>query len=91
MLNEIVDLFVRQGVIVRTADPEGMTLGRPPESVAIADILWMLSSDQRVPTQAEEPGSVEELLSRRDASVKQSLQGLTLKSLSEQPLPAQAS
>jgi len=82
-LDELLDLFVGHGVLVRTAEPEGVTLARPPESVDIGDVLDLLSRDHQQPAEPREPDSVDEILARRDATVKQSLAGLTLKSITE--------
>lgn len=84
-LDEIVELFVKHRVLVRTSEPEGTTLARPPETVPVADILAMLSCDARTSATPEEMDAVDEVLAKRDESVKECLQGLTLKTLAETP------
>lgn len=83
LLDECMDLLVRHRILVRTAEPEGLTLARPPESVGISDVLELLSHEAQGPVAPEEPDAVDEVLARRDASVKESLAGLTLKSISD--------
>lgn len=82
-VDEIVDLFVKRGVLVRTSEPEGTALARPPESLAVADVLEILSREEHEPVAPAELDTVDEVLARRDASVGQALEGLTLKALSD--------
>ena len=84
-LDKFVDLFGKHGILVRTVDPEGITLARPPESVGIGDVLQLLNHEQELPVSPREPDSAaDEILALRDATVQQALEGMTLKSISEQ-------
>src|SRR5919108_967569 len=38
-LGNLIDDFVRAGILLRSAEPEGVALARPPETVAVKDVL----------------------------------------------------
>lgn len=89
-LEELIDEFVRRGILLRTAEPRGVALGRPPERVSVVEILDLLrdpdSFDVGLPQEGE--GSVASLLRLRDQVVRQALDGVTLRSLAvETPAP----
>lgn len=83
MLEELVEDWVENGIIYRTDEPPGVTLGRPPEHITVIEVLELLRHKQ-VPVNADMEDldeSVRELLRRRDEAVRTALSGLTLKSL----------
>ncbi len=83
MLDEHVDELVRRGILVRSADPPGVTLGRPPEDVAVSDVLEIVGDPDRIEQGAWHPGdAVVELLAHRDETARRTLEGVTLRSLS---------
>jgi len=78
-LENLINDFVRAGILLRSAVPEGVALARPPENVTVKDILQIVSDS---PLQdAKEAGPVADILLRRDQAVQKALEGITLKSL----------
>jgi membrane protein len=78
-VEDFVDQFVRAGILLRSAEPEGVALARPPETVTVKDILDIVSeSAMQVVKQA---GPAADVLRRRDQAVQNALDGITLKSL----------
>src|SRR5262245_31230209 len=80
-LENLIDHFVRAGILLRSAEPEGVALARPPENVTVKDILEIVSDS--VMQDANEAGPVADILLRRDQAVQKALEGFTLKSLVE--------
>ena len=78
-LENLIDDFVRAGILLRSAEPEGVALARPPENVTVKDILEIVSDSAM--QDAKEAGPVADILLRRDQAVQKALEGLTLKSL----------
>jgi membrane protein len=78
-LDEVVDDFVRAGILLRSAQPEGVALARPPESVTVKDVLDIVSDSAAQAVKNAGPAS--DVLLRRDQAVQKALEGITLKSL----------
>jgi membrane protein len=78
-LDNIVDEFVRAGILLRSAEPEGIALARPPESVTVKDILDIVSDSAA--QDVKNAGPAADVLLRRDQAVQKALNGMTLKSL----------
>ncbi len=78
-LENLFDEFVRAGLLLRSAEPEGIALARPPESVGVKDILDIVA-DAATPA-VENGGPAAHILLRRDQAVQKALEGLTLRSL----------
>jgi len=78
-LENLIDDFVRAGILLRSAEPEGVALARPPENVTVKDILEIVSDSAL--QDAKEAGPVADILLRRDQAVQKALEGITLKSL----------
>lgn len=82
-LEALIDEFVRRRILFRTSDPEGVSLGRPPEEVTATEILDVIRNPNDAgplgPFASE--GNVADILSRRDEVVRQSLEGVTLRTL----------
>jgi len=85
-LENLFDEFVRAGVLLRSAEPEGIALARPPESVAVKDILDIVA-DAATPA-VENGGPAAHVLLRRDQAAQKALEGLTLRSLAGESSPA---
>jgi membrane protein len=84
VLDELVDELVRRGIVIRAAEPRGLCLGRPPEQVAVADVLDAVrepGGEAGRPVADEDP--VARLLARRAAAEREGLAGLTLRELVE--------
>jgi membrane protein len=83
-LENIFDEFVRAGILLRSAEPEGIALARPPEAVTVREILDVVG-DSAAPAVAND-GPAAHVLRRRDQAVEKALEGMTLRSLvSETP------
>jgi membrane protein len=78
-LENFIDKFVRAGILLRSADPEGVALARPPEAVTIKDILDIV--DDSATQDDKNAGPAGDILRRRDQAVQTALDGITLKSL----------
>lgn len=85
-LDPLIDRLVECGMLLRANQPEGISLARPPEQIAVTEILELLSGTLDSPS--EPPDSVSHVLQRREQAVRQSLNGVTLRSLINEPLPA---
>jgi membrane protein len=83
IVEEQVEQLVAQGFLGRLAEPEGLSLLKPPELVSVKEILDATRAGSRDAVQLPSNASdrVNEMLRRRDEAVKQSLAGLTLQSL----------
>lgn len=78
-LDNIFDAFVRAGILLRSAEPEGIALARPPEAIAIKDILDIVG-DSAAPID-EDAGPAAHVLQQRDQAVKDALEETNLRSL----------
>jgi membrane protein len=82
-LEELINELVRCDLLYRTAEPEGIALGRPPEQVSISEVLNLLdgsdSAGAESPAESEDPVSY--LLFRRNQALQQAFAGITLRSL----------
>ena len=78
-VEDFVDQFVRAGILLRSAEPEGVALARPPETVAVKDILDIV--DDLATQDDKNVGPAADILRRRDQAVQKGLEGVTLKSL----------
>ena len=79
-LENFVDQFVRAGILLRSAEPEGVALARPPETLAVKDILDIVG-DSATTQDDKNSGPAADILLRRDQAVQNALDGITLKSL----------
>jgi membrane protein len=78
-LENFIDDFVRAGILLRSLDPEGVALARPPETVTVNDVLNIVSDSAA--QELRNPGPATDILTRRDRAVHDALEGITLKSL----------
>ena len=85
-LDNLFDEFVRAGILLRSTEPEGIALARPPEAVPVKDILDIVSDSAVLAV--ENAGSAAHVLSRRDQAVQKALEGMTLRSLAGESPPA---
>src|ERR671919_3198351 len=81
-LDNLIDDFVRAGILLRSAEPEGVALALPPEKVTVNEILEMVADSAA--QEVKNDGPVGEILLRRDQAVQKALEGITLKSLIEE-------
>jgi len=87
-LEELIDKFVQRRILLRTIEPEGLALGRPPEAVPVSEILDVADDSEQLTVAEDDPVAL--LLRRRDQAIRQALAGLTLQSLSSQELIREA-
>jgi membrane protein len=78
-LGNLIDEFVRSGILLRSAEPEGVALAKPPESVPVKEILDILGGSTA--PEVKSAGPIGDVLLRRDQAVQKALEGITLKSL----------
>jgi membrane protein len=78
-LENLIDEFVRGGILLRSAEPEGVALARPPESVTVKDILD--TAGGLLTQEVKNGGPVADILLHRDQAIEKALEGITLKSL----------
>jgi membrane protein len=81
-LEALLDRFVQQGLLCRTAEPEGVALGRPPEQVSVIEVLEGLrgrEDPRAADAAADKP--VAEVLGQRDVAVRATLGKVTLLAL----------
>ena len=82
-IDPLVEKFIGRGMLLRSTQPEGISLARPPEDIRATEILDAVRG--RI-NQAQENGDpVAQFLSRRDSLVHERLDAITLRSLAEGP------
>jgi DNA-binding IscR family transcriptional regulator len=85
-LENCIDRFVRARILLRSVEPQGIALARPPEDVTINEILHIVRGSEGLQEISTRDG-VGDLLNRRDQAVQQALEGMTLKSLAAEIQP----
>jgi membrane protein len=83
-LEELVDKFVQQRILLRTIEPEGLALGRLPEDIPVSEILDTVNGHEQLTVAEDTP--IARVLRRRDQAARQALEGLTLRSLTAEEL-----
>ena len=75
--------LIEGGIVVRTAEPSGVSLGRPPEQVAIVEVIDLVRTEEQsgLLFTNDEMREVGKVLRRRDEAVEQALEDVTLRSL----------
>jgi membrane protein len=84
-LEPILDRLVSRGLLLRSAQPEGISLARSPERISVTEVLEVLNGPLSSAGATE--NSVTQVLRHRESAVAQSLQGITLKSLAVESMP----
>ncbi|WP_447978591.1 YhjD/YihY/BrkB family envelope integrity protein [Candidatus Nitrospira bockiana] len=80
VVEEQVDDLVEQGLLGRLAEPDGIGLVKPPESILLADVLEGLREKRPTERREREPEDpVDRVLRRRDSGAARALGGLTLR------------
>ena len=78
-LGHLIDEFVRRGILLRSAEPEGVALARPAENVLVKEILDIVGGSTM--PEVKNAGPIGDILLRRDQAAQKTLEGITLKSL----------
>jgi membrane protein len=90
VVEDVIQDFVAAGLLVHTADPDGVMLARPPDDVSVVDVLACLreppSSYDVDPALIAPP--VTAALRRRDEAVRDALGGVSLRALATTPVDA---
>ena len=92
VLEDLIEDFVASGLLVRTAEPDGVMLGRPPEQISVVDSLGAIreppsSRDVEPPVV---PTPVSATLRRRDDAVRDALGSVSLRALATSASAADA-
>jgi membrane protein len=75
----LIDEFVRRGILLRSAEPEGVALARPAENIYVKEILDIVGGSTM--PEVKNAGAIGDILLRRDQAAQKTLEGITLKSL----------
>jgi membrane protein len=78
-IERIVDKCVSHGLLLRSAEPPGISLARAPETISAADILEIVRGELTIPSNSGD--GVVQLLQRRDLALQRGLDGITLRTL----------
>ena len=83
VVEERITELVDHGLLARTAEPEGVGLFKPPELIAVNEVLELVhGGPATAPGYLQKPGDpIDNLIQRRDIAAAQSLDGMTLHSL----------
>jgi membrane protein len=83
-LGNVVDKLVCAGVLLKSAEPEGIVLAQPAENLAVKKIFDIMADADFA--EIKQDGPAAEVFMQRDRAVQESLDGITLKTLvSESP------
>jgi membrane protein len=81
-LENLFDEYVRAGILLRSAEPEGVALARPPETVAVKEVLDIVGDSAALAI--DHVGPANQILLQRDHAVRKALEGTNLRSLIEE-------
>jgi membrane protein len=81
-LESLLEKYIGRGLVLRSAEPAGVSLARPPEQIPATEILDVLHGP--VDSSNDNSDPVSEFLRRREAVVHESLAAVTLKDLADQ-------
>ncbi|WP_454063160.1 YhjD/YihY/BrkB family envelope integrity protein [Candidatus Nitrospira salsa] len=83
VVEDATKLLIEGGILVRTAEPIGVTLGRPPEQVSVVEILDLVRAQDQACAlfSNDDMKEVGQMLRRRDDAVEDALEDVTLRSL----------
>lgn len=81
-LDTLLEKYISRGLVLRSAEPAGVSLARPPEQIPATEILDVLHGAVDSGSDSSDP--VSEFLRRREAVVHESLAAVTLKDLADQ-------
>jgi membrane protein len=78
-LDSLLEKYIGRGLVLRCAEPAGVSLARPPEQIPATEILDVLHGQPDFGDDNSDP--VSEFLRRRDLIVHENLAAVTLKDL----------
>jgi membrane protein len=85
-IEEIVERFVRHGVLLRAAEPPGVSLAAPPETVSAFEVFKIVAG--HLDLSSADSDAIADLLRQRDWLLQRGLEGVTLRSLLEEVGPS---
>jgi membrane protein len=88
-VESLISDLIQANMLLRTENPKGVVLARPPETIAVADILKVVQHQLHNGPQGFTVGTdkISQLLMRRDAAVQGALDGISLRHLvKDQPI-----
>jgi membrane protein len=88
VVGSLMNDLVTANMLVRTDDPKGVMLARPPGKIAIVDVLKVVQHQLHNGPQGFTVGhdNIGDILLRRDAAIQSVLGGVTLRHILEEPL-----
>ncbi len=78
-LDSLLEKYIGRGLVLRSAEPAGVSLARPPEQIPATEILDILHGPADSSSDARDP--ITEFLRRREAIIHENLAAVTLKDL----------
>jgi membrane protein len=88
-ISGLVDVLALAGILVRTTDPDGVTLARSADTVLVADVLEVIRDGRGAGPALGDPergrNGLAAVLACRDQGARQALAGLTARQLAERP------
>ncbi len=93
LVQSLIHDLIESKMVLHTEQPKGLVLARPPEAIAIVDVLKVVQHQPHNGPRAFAAGTdtISQLLSRRDAAVQGALEGMTLRNiLKDQPRASEA-
>ena len=89
LIEEEVDQLVLAGLLGKVAQPEGLSLLKPPELIAVTEVLEAVrgGGSEHAAASPTTGDPATEVLRRRDEAVEQALTGQTLRTLALEQLP----
>jgi DNA-binding IscR family transcriptional regulator len=83
VLEEVIEDLIAAGLLVRTAEPDGVMLARVPDQIGVVDVLAAVREppSARGVAPPAVPAPVSAALGRRDDAVRAALDGVNLRML----------
>jgi membrane protein len=78
----LVDQFIRSGILLRCVDPPGIALARPPEDISVEEILRIVNGGDIQDLHAS--GPVVDLLARQNQARQKAIEGANLRTLASE-------
>ncbi len=89
IVEPLINDLMKAHILIRTDKPKGVMLAKPPDKIAVVDVLKVVQHQAHHGSQAFTLGTdrISQLLQRRDAAVQGVLEGTTLRHLiDDQPV-----
>ena len=83
LVESLLTDLIQANILVHTDRPKGVVLARPPETIAVSEVLKVVQHQLHNGPQGYTVGTdaISQLLMRRDAAVQDALEGITLRHL----------